>query len=104
MQLLPHLLYACLFVSISGQRYAERNVLVADTYPSPDPDYDYDYDNEYSFQEEEPNIHKWNVEKFPHPINTPVSCNRLKSSHVCDPDLVLETEQGEHFTSVLSIR
>lgn len=66
-------------------------------FPSPDPtSYDYDYDGDlYGFEKEGPDVYKWNVEEFPHPMITPRFCNRFKPSHVCDPDLVLEKEQAD---------
>lgn len=88
------ILCVCLLHAASGQRYAERNVLPADTYPTSNTD-DYDYYAEYGFEEEEANVYKWNVEEYPHPRNRSRYCNRLKPSNVCDPDGVLRKEHGE---------
>ncbi|XP_054716044.1 uncharacterized protein LOC129225608 [Uloborus diversus] len=97
-----HLLSLFIFAFISltsGQQYAERNPIPADTLPILD-DYDYDATDGYDFNDEQ-DIYRWNINDYPHPRENPRYCNRLKPSNICDPDSVLEKEQADRLDSFI---
>ncbi|XP_015920908.1 uncharacterized protein [Parasteatoda tepidariorum] len=88
--LLPVFVFMVIWRFGTCQRYADRTPI-----PVPINDaYDEYYSEAYDFDDKK-DIYRWNVDEIPHPQDNFRFCNRMKTSYICDPDMILDKEQAD---------